>query len=291
MRIDPIDATLGAIVTGVSLAGLDAPGWRAIEDAFLTYALLIFPAQHLDTAAQEAFARRFGEIEVINPGSETISITNRAENGKLMKDDAHRMLLMRGNEGWHTDSSYMPRSAKASVLSAHIVPSAGGGTEWADMRAAYAALAPDMQARLTGLNAWHSYFYSQKKIGHDVAVGAGYGFFDGEPPLYPLVKTHPVTGRPALFIGRHACRIPGIEDAEAERLLQELVDFACQPPRVYEHRWQPGDVAVWDNRCLLHRARPYDHDEPRLMMHTRVRGDAATETALNAAATGAARVA
>jgi alpha-ketoglutarate-dependent taurine dioxygenase len=203
-----------------------------------------------------------------------------------MPDDAHRMQLMRGNEGWHTDSSYMPRAAKASVLSAHIVPSAGGGTEWADMRAAWAALAPAMQAKLIGLNAWHSYFHSQMQIGHEVPVGAGYGFFAGEPPLYPLVKHHPVTGRPALFIGRHACRIEGMADTDAAQLLRELMDFACQPPRVHTHRWQPGDVAVWDNRCLLHRARPYDHSEPRLMMHTRVRGDAATETALNATRMG-----
>jgi alpha-ketoglutarate-dependent taurine dioxygenase len=93
------------------------------------------------------------------------------------------------------------------------------------------------------------------------------------------VKVHPVTGRPALFIGRHAYGIPGLDEAESEKLLAALIDFACQPPRTYAHRWQPGDVVIWDNRCVLHRARPYDYREPRVMRHTRVAGDPATELA------------
>jgi len=93
------------------------------------------------------------------------------------------------------------------------------------------------------------------------------------------VKVHPVTGRPALYIGRHAYGIPGIDPLESEKLLDELLEAACRTPRVYEHAWQPGDVAIWDNRCLLHRARPYDHSEARTMRHTRIAGDPATEQA------------
>jgi alpha-ketoglutarate-dependent taurine dioxygenase len=85
-----------------------------------------------------------------------------------------------------------------------------------------------------------------------------------------------------LYIGRHAGRIVDLDDAEAEALLAELVKFTCQPPRTYVHDWAPGDIAVWDNRCLLHRARPYDHRDERLMVHTRIKGDPATESALNA---------
>jgi alpha-ketoglutarate-dependent taurine dioxygenase len=98
-----------------------------------------------------------------------------------------------------------------------------------------------------------------------------------DAPVRPLVKVHPVTGRRSLFIGRHAYGIPGLEPEESVQLLDELVRFACQPPRVHRHRWQPGDVAVWDNRCVLHRARPFDPGEARYMVHTRVAGDVATE--------------
>jgi alpha-ketoglutarate-dependent taurine dioxygenase len=94
---------------------------------------------------------------------------------------------------------------------------------------------------------------------------------------------HPVTGRPALFIGRHAHDIPGMDPEESQQLLDELLEFACRPPRVYEHEWVVGDFVVWDNRCVLHRARPYDMREPRVLNHTRISGDPATESALQPA--------
>ena len=282
LTIRPTKATLGAIITDIDLTALDDATWREVEDAFHAYAVLIFPAQHLSAQAQIAFAKRFGEIEVLVDKLKTIPISNKALDGTLLDDDDHYMQLLRGNEGWHTDSSYMPLSAKASILSAHVVPRAGGQTEWADVRAAYDALDDTMKNRIADLAAYHSFFYSQAKIGHQVAAGAGYGFFDGEPPLHPLIKVHSVTKRPALYIGRHACKIPGLDQHEAEKLLNELVTFACQAPRTFMYSWQPGDIAVWDNRCVLHRARPYDHSEERVLMHTRVKGDAATESALNA---------
>lgn len=272
--------TLGAEVTGVALTALDAAQWQAIEQAFNDHALLVFPAQHLDDAAQLAFARRFGDIEVLVEGKTTIAISNRGEQGQPLREDSVFMQLLRGNEGWHTDSSYMPLAAKASVLSARVVPSEGGETEWADMRAAYEALDVDMRARLERLSAYHSLFYSQSRIGAVAKVGDYYGFNEGEAPRRALVKIHPDTGRRALFIGRHACNIPGMDAAESEALLDGLMDFACRAPRVYRHRWQPGDIVVWDNRCLLHRARPYDYRQPRVMMHTRVRGNPDTESAL-----------
>lgn len=284
LTIHPTDATLGATIRDVDLSALTNAQWREIESAFLDYGVLFFPGQHLSAKAQLDFALRFGEIEILVEGLKTVPIANTSVDGQRLDEDSHRMQLLRGNEGWHTDSSYMPLAAKASVLSAHVIPTAGAHTEWADARAAYDALDPAMKARIANLTAYHSYFYSQAKIGHQVAVGAGYGFFDGEPPLRPLVKVHPETGRSALYIGRHAGNIPGLEPHAAEALIEELMAITCQPPRVYKHSWQPGDVAVWDNRCVLHRARPYDYREARVMMHTRIKGDSATETALNAVA-------
>ncbi|MEQ8492584.1 MAG: TauD/TfdA family dioxygenase [Gammaproteobacteria bacterium] len=280
LTIEPTASTLGAHVYDIDLNALDAATWQAVLDAFHEHALLIFPGQALSAQGQAAFARRFGDIEVLVENLETIPISNQGADGALLEDDAFHMQLLRGNEGWHTDSSYMPLAAKASVLSAHVVPPSGGETEWADCRAAWDALDAATRARIEHLAAHHSYFYSQKRIGHEVAVGQAYGFFDGPPPLRPLVKDHPVTGRRALYIGRHACDIPGLDSEESERLLDELMSFTCQPPRTYRHAWQPGDVAVWDNRSLLHRACPYDHRHPRVMMHTRVRGEPATESAL-----------
>ena len=280
-KIERTHATLGAVVTGVSLAALDDAAWRAIDAAFLEHAVLIFPGQHLNAQQQIAFGERFGRIEELVKGHKIVPVSNKKADGTLLRDDDNTMKILQGNEGWHTDSSYMPVSARASILSAHVVPSAGGETEWADMRAAYDALDEATHARIRDLAACHSLYYSQAKIGHVGTYGSSYGFHKQETPLRPLVKVHPVTGRPALYIGRHAHAIPGLSEAESEALLEQLVDFACRPPRTYLHRWTPGDVIVWDNRCVLHRARPYDHREPRVMMHTRIAGDPLTERAIN----------
>ena len=122
-------------------------------------------------------------------------------------------------------------------------------------------------------------YASQAKMGFVVETGAGYGYHDKGAPLRPLVKVHPVSGRKTLCIGRHAYRIPGMDDGEAEALLDDLLDNACQPPRVYRHEWTVGDLLVWDNRCVLHRARPYNVAEPRVLQATRIAGDPASELA------------
>jgi len=277
MEITRLDATLGASVSDVRLADLTDGEWAEIERAFHEHAVLVFPAQHLTSDQQISFAQRFGSIEVLVDGYDAVPISTVDRTGEVMAPDHPVMQVVRGNQGWHTDSTYMPVSAKASVLSARVVPTAGGETEWADMRAAYEALDDATRDRIADLCAYHSIVYSQAKAGFTTTMGYG---MDESPQLRPLVKVHPVTGRPALFIGRHAHAIPGLDPEASERLLAELLDDACRPPRVYRHRWQPGDVVVWDNRCVLHRACEWDLAEPRVMVHTRVAGDPATESAI-----------
>lgn len=280
LEVKPADATCGAVVTGVRLAALSDAEWRAIEAAFHEHAVLIFPGQHPSRAEQAAFGRRFGEFDPLVAATGTVAISNVLPDGSLRDDSDPLKQILLGNEGWHTDSSYMPVSARASLLSAEIVTEQGGETEWADMRAAYDALDDATRERIADLVAYHSLKYSQAKAGYQNQADQSfsYGLAEDEAPLRPLVKVHPVTGRKALYIGRHAFGIPGLEDDESERLLAELLDFACRPPRVLQHRWTPGDLAIWDNRCVLHRARPYDSRVPRVMHHTRIAGDPATES-------------
>ncbi len=277
-NIAPLDATFGAVVTGVKLAALDDTTWRDLHAAWLQYALLIFPGEHLSRDEQIAFAKRFGPLEF-----ELAPLSNVKADGSLIAEDSDVAKVLKGNMGWHCDSTYMPLQAKGAVFSAVIVPNSGGRTGWADMRAAYDALDDDLRAKVESLSAYHSLRYSQAKIGHLPKLGSdysGYGFHDGPVPLRPLVKMHPETGRKSLVIGRHAHNIPGMDAAESERFLQELVDFACRPPRVYHHGWAPGDAVVWDNRCLLHQATPWDMSEPRVMWHSRIAGDPMSEAAL-----------
>jgi alpha-ketoglutarate-dependent taurine dioxygenase len=283
LEVKPSDATLGATITGARIAALDEPEWRAILAAFHEHAVLIFPDQHPSREEQVAFGRRFGELDPLVEHTGTVPISNRRPDGGLRDDADPIKQVLLGNEGWHTDSSYMPVSARASLLSAEVVTESGGETEWADMRAAWDALDESLRERVAHLAAHHSLRYSQARAGFASAPGSTYhyGLDQDDAPLRPLVKVHPVTGRRALFIGRHAFGIPGLAAEESERLLDELLDFACRPPRVLRHRWRPGDLAIWDNRCALHRARPYDPSVPRVLHHTRIAGDPATESGLS----------
>jgi alpha-ketoglutarate-dependent taurine dioxygenase len=284
LKIEPVDATFGAVVTGFRIPEIDGDTFRSLYDAWLTYALLIFPGQHLTRAEQIAFAKRFGPLEF-----EMTAISNVKEDGtlRLEKDNDDRMKILKGNMGWHCDSTYMPVQAKGAVFCAEEVPTIGGHTGFADMRAAYDALDEETKARLEGLAAYHSLHYSQSKLGHDSnkekADGeySGYGFHDGPVPLRPLVKVHPETGRKSLLIGRHAHNIPGMDREESERLLDGLVAFACRRPRTWHHDWRPGDAILWDNRCLLHQATPWDMTQRRIMWHSRIAGDPGSEAALN----------
>ena len=279
LKVEPLDASFGAVVTGLKLAQLDDATFAELYQTWLEYALLLFPAQHLTNEEQVAFARRFGDLEF-----DLAPISNVRRDGTLRVDDESDdvVKVLKGNMGWHCDSTYMPVQAKGAVFTAHVVSSSGGETAWADMRAAYDALDDEARARIADLSAYHSLYYSQSKLGHTPKEGSeysGYGFHNQDPPLRPLVKIHPETGRPSLVIGRHAYGIPGMDPNESERLLQDLVDFACQPPRTYDHAWSPGDAVVWDNRCLLHRAHSWDMNEPRVMYHSRIAGNPTTEFA------------
>lgn len=281
-KIEPLDATFGAVVTGVRLSRLDDSAFEKLYATWLEYALLVFPAQYLTDEEQVAFATRFGELEF-----DLVPLSNVRPDGSVRPDDESDdvVQVLKGNMGWHCDSTYMPVQAKGAVFTARVVPSSGGETGWADMRAGYDALDDDTRDRISDLSAYHSLYYSQARLGHSPKPGgdySGYGFHDQDPPLRPLVKIHPETGRRSLLIGRHAYGIPGMDPDDSEHLLQDLVENACQPPRIYHHAWSPGDAVVWDNRCLLHRGRPWEMSEPRVMVHARIAGDPATESATGA---------
>ncbi len=283
MNVHPGKATLGARITDVDLRALDEAAWRAIEAVFHRFGVLVFPEQHLDDAAQVAFSKRFGGLErlvtrrVANP--EIGILANVDGRGRIAPPEGKVALFLKGNSYWHTDSSFKPVPAKASLLSARVVPAEGGETEFADMRAALEALDPKTRDELDGLEAVHDYRYSQGLIGGlDVFSDEEW---DALPPVtHPIVRTHPATRRENLYIGRHASHVVGRDVAEGRALLARLLEDACQPPRTFTQRWRVGDLVVWDNRCALHRGRPWPPDQARVMHRTTVAGDGANPWSL-----------
>ena len=281
ITITPLNATFGASITAVALATLDDNDWQAIHSALLQYGVLVFPGQYLSEADQDHYAAHFGPAEQLSPRQRgaSIAISNKKADGTTAQQDEYQYQILKGNEGWHTDSTYMPVASSVAMLTAIELPPEGGETEFADMRAAWDALDPKQQQRLESLSAYHSLYYSQAQAGFHHATDNAYGFHDQGAPLRPLIKTHPETGRKSIYTGRHAFGIPGLPRAASDTLLAELLHSACQPPRVYTHRWQVGDTVVWDNRCMMHRARPYNPAHVRILRGTRISGDPKTEAA------------
>lgn len=281
MDISPLNASFGAAVTSVKLTDIDDESFRQLYDAWLQYSLLVFPAQHFDNEQQIAFAKRFGALE---PKLELYEFSNIKEDGSLRTGNEDDMIkVLKGNMSWHQDSTYMPVQAKGAVFRADVVPSSGGETGWTDMTAAYDALDDAMRVRVEALSARHSLVHSQRKVGfthkEEDSEYMGYGMDQAGAPLRPLVKIHPETGRKSLAVGRHAYGVPGLSETESRALLDELVEFACRDPRMYHHIWEPGDAVIWDNRCLMHQACPWDMSEPRVTFHTRLAGDPVHEFA------------
>ena len=280
LTITPTENTLGAVVTGLDLAEIDDETFARIEQAWHRHAVLAFPEQNLCDETHIAFSRRFGSLERnvtannIGDNPEVIVLSNVKEDGSLWKPESSHGLFLKGNSYWHTDSSFKRVPAMASLLRACQVPSEGGETEFADMRAAYDELDGELRDRLDDKIAVHSYGYSQSQVGGMKALSEDE--WNAVPPVeHPVIRTHPATARKNLYIGRHASHIKGEDVEESRRLLISLCEDACRAPRTYKHSWRPGDPVIWDNRCVLHRGHGYPGDQPRVMVRTTVAGEEA----------------
>jgi len=279
----PLHPLFAAEVRGVDLAALDEATFQAIRRAFDEHVVLVFRGQKLDDDAQVAFSERFGPLELsvrrhrprATARPDISDIANVDPDGNVLPLAHEQNAYNVANQLWHSDSSFKRVPAYASLLHARVVPPEGGETEFCDMRAAWEALPEALRQRVEGRVAWHSLAHSRAKTGYGEFTEAER---DEVPPVpQAMVRTHPATGRRALYVGSHAFRVDGLADDEARRLVAELVDFATAPERIFVHRWQAGDLVMWDNRMVVHRGRPWDMARhPRVMRRTTVAGDGPT---------------
>jgi len=275
----------------VSGADLRAPISKAqattLEDAINRYGVLVFRNQDITDEQQMAFSEHFGKLEVPDLksnitkdedrrlGKFMADISNLDRGHNILDGNSRQRMFNLGNRLWHSDSSYRTVPAKLSLLSARVVPSRGGETQFADMCAAYDALDESLKMEIEGLICEHSLMYSRGRLGFDDFSPEEKENF--KPVLQTLVRTHPATGRRSLFLSAHAGRIIGWPTAAARVLLEELTELATRPEFVYTHHWQPFDLVVWDNRRTMHRARRFDEvNEIRDMRRTTVAGEAPT---------------
>jgi taurine dioxygenase len=258
--VRPLTPRLGAEISGVDLAGgVDQALFQSLYQAFLRYRVLLFPPQDLPPARQVEFARRFGEVQIhvmnqyhADGFPELYRLSNLDENGKPNGRHPDK-----GTLAWHTDGSWQRVTGQATIIYGEVMPESGGETHFCDMYGAYERLDESWKARVAGLRAVHNLDFSRNRRHGEEPMTEEQR--RARPPVdHPIVRTHPETGRKCVYLGDHAEYIVGKAYDEGRALIEELNALIVHPDLSYEHRWTTREMIVWDNRCVLHRATPYD---------------------------------
>jgi taurine dioxygenase len=256
--VTPLTGGIGAAVRGVDLATLSPKQFDVVRSAFLDRCMLTFPNQNLDDDGLTAFARQWGEI------MET-PMLNYMEGYPGILEVRNRGKALTPTEYWHYDSAYLEQPPALSILAAHQLPETGGDTMWCNQYLAYETLSDGMKTMLAGKRAKFTAAIMAKRTGHVGEIPFAY---------HPLIRTHPETGRKALFLSGPDT-VPCFEnmsDAESRPILDFLYNHSPKPDRSYRHQWRSGDVVMWDNRCTMHYA-VHDHgDAPRIMHRVTIAG-------------------
>lgn len=267
-----IGSTFVAEAAGISLAqALNAAQVAGIEAALAEYGIVIFRNQNLDVAQQTAFIRHFGPDrnagfkEVAGTNPMFVDVGNVDDQGRPITTDSAQGAYLLANRLWHTDGSFLERPIRMTGLLARELPPEPPPTEYADMRAAWQAIAPERQRELESLQVVHSITRSREQCGFTVDKFSPDTLREHPPVTHPLVRTHPGNGRKSLYLAAHASHILGWPLEQGRALIAELITFATQPRFVYSHPWRLYDLVIWDGRWTMHRATPYDAPYPRRM--------------------------
>lgn len=279
LQLQPLHPVFAAEASGIDLTQpLSDVDRRAINQAMNDHAVLVWRGQPLSTQQQLDFATAFGPLDIglkrvfKRPerldDERLIDISNVDAQGNVARRDSPKNLSNFANQLWHSDSSFMEPRAAYSMLHCVVTPSWGGNTEFADLRHAYDTLDARTREDIAGLRAEHFALHTRLLLGDEAYTDAQKK--EIPPAVWPLVDTHPGSGRKLLFVGVHARQIVGWPTAESRMLLLDLLEHATQRERVYTHAWQVGDLVMWDNRSTLHRGRRYDVAERRELRRTTV---------------------
>lgn len=278
----PLHPVFGAQASGIDLTQpLSSNHVSAINAAMNQYAVLVFRNQPLTAQQQLDLTSHFGELDIglkrvfkrpERLGDERlIDISNVNAQGQVDRRDSPKNLSNFANQLWHSDSSFMKPRAAYSMLHCLIKPSWGGNTEFADLRHAYDTLDERTRQDAEGLQAEHYALHTRLLLGDEAYTDEQKKAL--APVVWPVVDTHPGSGRKLLFVGAHARQIIGWPTAESRMFLQDLLEHATRHEHVYVHEWQVGDTVIWDNRSTLHRGRRYDVSERRELRRTTINDD------------------
>ncbi len=272
--LTPLTPTFGADVAGIDLNDItNVAAFAEIRALFDEHSALLFRGQNMTQETHFRLAEMFGPLEDRYPENrksgekmEMPTVSNVTEDGGVQDEMDLKTVNLKANFQWHIDSTFLPVPALVNILTAKIVPSSGGATEFASTRAAWAAMPEALKAKVRGRGMWHNASQSRKRISEELSK---WPMFHKWPPQHwKSVWTNPVNGREALYIASHVFKIDGYDEDESIVLLDELVAFCTQDQFTYSHPWSVGDVILWDQRAVMHRGTPWPYEEPRKLEST-----------------------
>jgi taurine dioxygenase len=283
IEVKPIAGALGAEIGGIDLAALDDETFDEVHAAWLEHLVVFFRRQAITPEQQLAFAKRFGDIHY-HPFMR--GMDEHPEILEIIKEEGDTKAF---GEVWHTDQAFNPKPAKATILYAKETPDAGGDTMFTNLYLAYETLSDPMKTMIAGVKTWNVGDRKTLAQNGPMASAPRAGRYVGNEKMaakvrdpgdvpteaaHPLVRTHPETGRKALYISNHSQTLDGFNRAEARPILDFLMAHAVQPEFTCRFRWDPGSLAIWDNRCTQHRALNDYHGKRRRMHRITIAGDA-----------------
>lgn len=268
LTLTPLHPRYGVEVHDFDLRTLDDAGYAAIRAAFEEHSLMLFRRQRLTDEQHLRFGRYFGDVENRNAADlkagadfKVPAVSNIRADGSVSGEMDLHTLNLKANMLWHSDSTFLPVPALTNILVARIVTETGGQTQFASTRAGWADMPEALKSRIRGRGIWHRYAHSRAKIAPELAKLPMFNLWQDQH--WRAIWKNPCNGQEALYIASHAFAVDGLDETEALDLIDLLTEFVTRPEYVYSHTWNVGDVLVWDQRAVLHRATPWNYAEPR----------------------------
>jgi len=275
MIVKKIHDNIGVSIEGIDLSSLDEVSFQKIKKLWLEYLVIVFPNQNISDEDHIKFGKRFGDLEVhpslshrSSKNPEIYRVSNVDENGDIIPNKETSWQYLKQSWLWHTDSSFRKIPSNGSILHGISTTNEGGNTLFANMYKAYEDLDQSLKDKIKNLKVIHDHDHIIS-LSKELSERKNKGHYDKlDPVIHPLVRRHPSTKKPSLFLSPHTMvSIQNYDNKKGRELLDQLIDHATQPHYVYKHSWNNHDIVMWDNRCTMHSVEPFDNNNIKRIMH------------------------
>jgi alpha-ketoglutarate-dependent taurine dioxygenase len=275
MIVKKLHDNIGVSIEGVDLSSLDEVSFQKIKKLWLEYLVIVFPNQNISDEDHIKFGKRFGDLEVhpslshrSSKNPEIYRVSNVDENGDIIPNKETSWQYLKQSWLWHTDSSFRKIPSNGSILHGISTTNEGGNTLFANMYKAYEDLDQSLKDKIKNLKVIHDHDHIIS-LSKELSERKNKGHYDKlDPVIHPLVRRHPSTKKPSLFLSPHTMvSIQNYDNKKGRELLDLLTDHSIQPQYVYKHSWTNHDIVMWDNRCTMHSVEPFDNNNIKRIMH------------------------